>query len=105
MKRKLYSLEDTKAQCFGPITTARTDGEATRHVIEAVSDPKSMLYKYPQDYRLVRIGEFDDNTGKITGTDETSVVIDCSTAIAMAAAERQAAAEAIGKSDIEDILQ
>lgn len=64
----LYSIHDSKAEQYAPPFLARNNGEATRMFSQAVNnrDDQNMLNKYAEDYTLVYIGEFNNETGVIT---------------------------------------
>ena len=65
MKRKMYSVKDSVADCFLMPFQALTDAEAFRMVRTAATDPNSNLSQFPNDYSLFYIGTFDDCTGVI----------------------------------------
>ena len=65
MKRKMYSVKDSVADCFLMPFQALTDAEAFRIVRGAATDPNSNLSEFPNDYSLFYIGIFDDCTGVI----------------------------------------
>lgn len=62
---KAFSLFDSKADVFMPPFFCGTVGQATRSVIEAAADQRSTLGKYPQDFALFELGEFEDATGEL----------------------------------------
>lgn len=62
---KLYSLLDTKAKVYGAPFAAPNDGIAGRLVMEALRDPQSMVAKYPNDFQLYCLGEYDEHTGEL----------------------------------------
>ena len=66
--QKMYSVRDAKTEIFSNPFYAKTHGEAERNFSMAVNDnnPNNMLSKFPEDYQLWYIGEFDDHTGKMT---------------------------------------
>lgn len=64
MQLKAYSIRDSKAAIFNTPFYSRTHGEAERNFTQLVTDPQTMPGKYPDDYDLYYLGEFDDNTGK-----------------------------------------
>jgi len=66
MKANMYTVYDSKTQAYLQPFQARTRGEAIRSFTEAVNDQKTMFYKYPSDYTLFELGEWDDEDGKIT---------------------------------------
>ncbi|UYD39214.1 MAG: nonstructural protein [Wigfec virus K19_151] len=63
--QKIFTVHDSKAQAYLPPFYMRTKGEAIRAFETTVKDTNSQFNKYPQDYTLVELGEFDDNTGSI----------------------------------------
>lgn len=66
MKMKMYSLLDEKAKVFSRPFYANTDGEALRSFSSVIEDKNSMPGKFPIDFTLWKVGEFDDNTGHIS---------------------------------------
>lgn len=59
----IFSVYDHKAKVFGrPFYDSRVE-LAVRNVTAAVRDPEQMLGKFPEDFDLFRLGEFDDVTG------------------------------------------
>lgn len=66
---KLYSLYDTKAGIFSPPYQVQNDALAVRAILEMFDDQRSAgiaPVKYPQDFTLFCLGEFDEASGKIT---------------------------------------
>lgn len=63
---KIYTIRDAKAECYLAPFTFRTDGEAIRAFGDSVADGKTPLAQHPEDYYLIRIGEFDVEKGVIT---------------------------------------
>lgn len=61
----MYSIRDDKAQLFHVPFFNKTHGEAERNFKQLLVDDKSTISKYPEDFDLYYIGEYDDNTGKI----------------------------------------
>jgi len=43
----------------------RSKGEAIRGLMSILGDQNSQIAKYPQDFILFQIGEYDDETGAI----------------------------------------
>lgn len=60
---KLYSVLDRKAGFFKTPYAARSDGEMTRNLADAMRDPATTIAQYPEDFSLYEIGSFDDTTG------------------------------------------
>lgn len=69
MLLKMYTIRDTKGDMYHNPFFNKTHGEAERNFRELVNDEKSMISKYPDDYDLYYLGEFDDNTGKFKPKD------------------------------------
>lgn len=66
---KAFTIRDSKAEVFNTPFFQKTHGEAERAFRELVKDEKSMVSKYPDDYDLYHLGEYDDQTGKIIALD------------------------------------
>lgn len=61
----LFSLFDTKACNFGPLISLENADVARRHFLVALlSDTKSPVRDFPDDYILYELGDFDNTTGK-----------------------------------------
>lgn len=63
---KVYSVYDQKTNIYNTPFYNSTHGEAERNFKDAVNEPNSRLGAHPEDYTLAHIGEYDDNTGKLT---------------------------------------
>ena len=59
MREGLYSCYDKKAGYYLGLFPARSDGEASRMVEDAVKNPESAIARHPGDYCLYRVAEFD----------------------------------------------
>lgn len=68
MIHKIVSIYDVKSECFGAPVFVKATGEAIRSFGEAVNDDKkeNNFAKWPADFSLFLIGEFDDSTGEVT---------------------------------------
>lgn len=66
MVLKIYTVYDSKTQAYLPPMFMRSKGEAVRSFEAAANDPQSTLCKYPADFTLFEIGEFDDQTGTLS---------------------------------------
>lgn len=73
MVLKVFSIHDSKAEAFMAPFTATTNGMAIRMVMNLLSDPNSQASKYPGDFSLFMLGEFDDNTGRLKVTTPSSL--------------------------------
>jgi hypothetical protein len=65
MKLKAFSIRDQKAEIFNTPYFNKTMGEAERNFAQAVNDSKTMLNKYPEDFDLYYLGEYDDQKGTV----------------------------------------
>lgn len=63
MKMKAFSIRDAKAEIFNTPFFKTTHGEAERDFKAAVNDDKTTLHKFPEDFDLWHVGEYDTNTG------------------------------------------
>lgn len=59
----LYSIYDLKTLAYSPPFMAHANGDAIRSFQELINDKQSMPSKYPADFYLVKLGEFDERTG------------------------------------------
>lgn len=66
MNIKMFSIFDAKAGSFAQPFFAFNEAVAQRNVAIAVRDGTSLLAKFPADYQLYLVGEFDDGTGEVT---------------------------------------
>lgn len=75
MKLQIFSIFDEKAQAYNSPQYLQHKGEAIRMLQTTMDNKDSMLSKYPQDFSLYCIGDYDDNLGKISGKIEPELVI------------------------------
>ena len=64
MTRKVFSVFDSVAKVYGMPFVFVHEGEAMRWLNDMVRDDRSLLSKHPEDYKLYRLGTFDDIAGK-----------------------------------------
>jgi hypothetical protein len=69
VKLQVYSIRDAKGEVYNTPFFQKTHGEAERNFRELVSDPKSMVSKYPEDFDLYHLGTYDDQSGLIKPLD------------------------------------
>lgn len=60
-----YCVYDRKARVYNNPYFLINDAVAIRQFDQVVNDPESMLFKYPEDYILFRIGKFNMLTGSV----------------------------------------
>jgi len=63
MRLKVFSVRDSKAGCFNVPFFQKSHGEAERSFSMLLQDDKSMISKYPDDFDLYYVGDFDDQDG------------------------------------------
>jgi len=73
--KKVFSIRDAKAQMYNQPFFQRTHGEAERNFQQLVKDEKSMISKFPDDYDLYFIGEYDDNAGTLKPLDTPQHIV------------------------------
>lgn len=56
----IYSVFDIKSGIYGNPFYTHTQAEAIRLFADAANDPETALSKHPADYRLDKIGVFDN---------------------------------------------
>lgn len=66
MKAKIVTVYDSKVEGYSNPLSWRSRGEAVRSFQEAVNSPDHQFSKYPMDFSLMEIGEFDEETGRLT---------------------------------------
>jgi len=75
MLLKIYSIRDSKGEIFHPPFYQKSHGEAERSFRELTRDEKSFIAKYPDDYDLYYLGEYDDQKGTFNSLDTPQHVI------------------------------
>lgn len=65
MLLKMFSLYDSKAAAFAaPFSTPRRE-LAQRAMVELMDAGQSQVARFPEDFLLFELGEFDDQTGVV----------------------------------------
>lgn len=62
MIQGVFAVEDVKSGLFRAFF-ADTKVDAIRSFVDLANDGQSVPCKYPDDFRLVHLGSFDNNTG------------------------------------------
>ena len=65
MLLKILIVYDSKSETYMQPFFTQTIGVAIRMVTETCNDPSHTFCKYPEDYTLFHIGEYDDNTSSL----------------------------------------
>lgn len=63
--KKVFSVYDQKAESYGAPTFLETEGMALRAFSDVCADVKSPFAKYPEDFSLHLLGEYEPNSGKM----------------------------------------
>ncbi len=73
--KKVYSIRDNKMETFGTLVYIDNDAVAVRMFGDLIlGDKESLMGKHPADFGLYKLGEFDDNTGKMVNLDAPSLL-------------------------------
>ena len=62
---KLYSIYDAKANTYCAPFECVSNGVAIRQLMDLVSDAKTTVSRYPEDFSLYFVGDFDTDTGAL----------------------------------------
>lgn len=62
---KLYALRDIKTGAFDRPVMVSVQIEIERMLVEVVNDPRNQLAKYPEDFELYYLGEYDKQCGRL----------------------------------------
>ena len=71
MVRIIVSIEDKEAKIFNEPKLVINKVQAMREFIEMCNDDKYPFKKYPEQFRLVKLGIFDDEKGEFLNEQET----------------------------------
>jgi len=71
MKVNAYAVQDVKAHRYNRPFFMPTHVDAIRYFQQNCMNKESLWNTYPEDFRLMLIGEFDDETAKLTSCAET----------------------------------
>lgn len=65
MIKQLVGIYDKKAKCYISINEVPNTAMACRDFMSACKDEKSTLAKFPEDFQIEKIGEFNDQNGEL----------------------------------------
>lgn len=65
LKPGLYSVKDTKLGKMGLPFIAPNDDIAKRMLAETMQNNDTTISKYPEDFQLFKLGEYDELTGEL----------------------------------------
>lgn len=66
MKYSMFSIFDVKARTYSQPHSSANVATALREVAAAMQNPDHPFSRFPDDYALFYVGEFDDESGAIT---------------------------------------
>lgn len=72
-----YTLHDVKALTYSPPFFTSNDQVAKRMVSDLVNDNNTMVGRHPSDYKLYKIGTFDEGNGAMQPFAIPEHVLDC----------------------------
>lgn len=70
----MFSIRDSKAEIYNVPFFAKTTAEAERNLRETMKDERTLINKYPEDFSLWMLGEYDDQTGECTSHPPTHLI-------------------------------
>lgn len=75
MKIQYFAIYDKKANSFGQLFPSHTFGTAERSFKESMMNPDSPHGKYPDDFALYHILDYEDDTGIVIDSYEPPVLV------------------------------
>ncbi len=73
MKLNVYSIYDQASGLYSRPFFTQSDAQAVREFTDIALDAEHAIGKHPADYTLFRLGIYDDNNGKLTNEDNSSL--------------------------------
>lgn len=70
----LYSVFDTKAKTYSQPIFQENDDVSIRSAIDTMNAGNSLIADHPEDFQIFCVGTFDQDTGKITGSNPRHVL-------------------------------
>ena len=64
MKLQMFAIYDSAAHAYMQPIFSHNEELAVRSWSDAVNQPDTMFFKFPDDYTLHHLGEWDDGTGE-----------------------------------------
>lgn len=65
MNQKLFTVYDCKSEAYDRPWTSPSRGIAIRSLMDVLKDPQHPFSKWPSDFTLFEIGEYDNQTGTL----------------------------------------
>lgn len=73
-----FTIFDTAAQVYSPPFFQKSKGLAIRAFSETATDQSTSIGRHPMDFTLFIIGEYDDQTGRMTHNNTPEPIIKAS---------------------------
>lgn len=70
MRTSYFAIYDKKSNTFGQLFPSATLGTAERSFNELLKNPDSVQSKYPDDFALYHVLDFDEDVGQVIETFE-----------------------------------
>lgn len=71
----IYAIQDLKSTFMTP-TIDQNDATAKRNFEHAIMVGNNVFFTHPQDFRLMKLGEYDNENGRITRYNIPELVCD-----------------------------
>lgn len=65
----VVAIRDLQLNAYANPWYTPTPGAAIRAFTDETNNPQSPMHKHPEDYELVQLGTWDDNTGRFTNSE------------------------------------
>lgn len=65
MKLKVFTIHDSKAEAYLQPFFLATKGQAIRNITEILCNSEHQFSKYPEDFTLFELGEYDDSNAQM----------------------------------------
>lgn len=76
MKLKIFALRDQKTDAFMNPIAMQTPGQLVRNLQDEMNkDKDGLLNQHASDFELFEVGDFDTETGTLTGHAPKSVIL------------------------------
>lgn len=74
MKTKVFAIYDSKTDAYMTPFFAPNGEDATRRVLSTAQQPNSLFHQFADDYTVMELGEWDEDSGTITTLEQNRVV-------------------------------
>ena len=74
MIRDYYGIYDSVAKCYVQIFSEKNDQTAARAFINVCKDKTTALGQSPEDYKLYKVANFDDESGAFHNVEPEKIV-------------------------------